>query len=231
MAYHREFPDDAKMGEVTITKSASNKFYASVVVRYLRETEVHPQHKHNKVGIDLGVKTKAVLSDGTSYVGRTLDIKSIERRLGRAQKNLSRKIKRSRNYEKQRIKVAKLHEKIKNIRKDENHKVTREIAFKNGFVGVETLKLTNMMKNRRLSRAIARQGLRDFIEKLEYKVAESQGICTKIGQYIPSSKACSACGNVKTSLSLSVRVYECEACGLKMDRDLNASLNILKYSQ
>jgi putative transposase len=75
---------------------------------YLRETEVHPQHKHNKVGIDLGVKTKAVLSDGTSYVSRTLDIKSIERRLGRAQKNLSRKIKRSRNYEKQRIKVAKL---------------------------------------------------------------------------------------------------------------------------
>jgi putative transposase len=231
MVNHREIPDGAKVGEVTITKSSSNQFYASVVVSYLRETEVDTNFEHNKVGIDLGIKTKAVLSDGTSYIGRTIDIKHIERKLGKAQKNLSKKIKRSKNYEKQRVKVAKLHDKIKNIRKDENHKITRTIASKNSFVAIETLKLTNMMKNRRLARAIARQGLRDFIQKLEYKVAESQGICTKIGQYVPSSKACSACGNIKTSLSLSVRMYECSECGSKMDRDLNASKNILKCAE
>ena len=142
-------------------------------------------------------------------------------------RSLCRKQKGSNNREKQRIKVSRLHKKVKNQRNDYQHKVSRELSDKYKIICLETLKVKNMVKNRRLSKALSDVSWSSFIEKLSYKVAENQGCLIKIDTYYPSSKTCSNCGCIKEELKLSERTYRCNECGFSIDRDLNASLNIL----
>ena len=142
-------------------------------------------------------------------------------------RSLCRKQKGSNNREKQRIKVSRLHRKVKNQRNDYQHKVSRELSDKFKVICLETLKVKNMVKNRRLSKALSDVSWSSFIEKLNYKVAENQGYLVKIDSYYPSSKTCSNCGCIKETLSLSERTYNCNECGFSIDRDLNASINIL----
>ena len=149
------------------------------------------------------------------------------RKLKIYQRKLSKKQKGSNNREKQRIKVSRLHKKVKNQRNDYQHKVSRELADKYKIICLETLKVKNMVKNKRLSKAIQDVSWSSFIEKLNYKVAENQGCLVKIDSYFPSSKTCSNCGCVKETLSLSERTYHCEECDFTIDRDLNACINIL----
>ena len=210
-----------KVTGFTISKE-NNKYYIS----FSFYTEIKPKETNGAVGIDLGIKDFCICSDGTVYPNMRFYEKSL-RKLRISQRSLSRKQKGSKNREKARLKVSKLHRKVKNQRNDYQHKVSRELVNKYRTICLETLKVKNMVKNRKLAKAISDVSWSSFIEKLSYKVAENQGCLIKIDSYYPSSKTCSNCGCVKETLSLSERTYNCNECGFSIDRDLNASINIL----
>ena len=211
----------SKVTGFTISRE-NNKYYIS----FTFHCNIEPKETSDAVGIDLGIKDFCICSDGTIYENKRFLEKSL-RRLKISQRSLCRKQKGSSNREKQRIKVSKLHKKVKNQRTDYQHKVSRELADKYRTICLETLKVKNMVKNRKLAKAIQDVSWSSFISKLEYKVAENQGCLIKIDTYYPSSKTCSNCGCIKETLSLSQRTYHCEECGFSIDRDLNASINIL----
>ena len=211
----------SKVTGFTISKE-NNKYYIS----FTFYTDIESKETSGAVGIDLGIKDFCICSNGTIYENKRFLEKSL-RKLKISQRSLSRKQKGSHNREKQRIKVARLHKKVRNQRNDYQHKVSREIVDKYKVICLETLKVKNMVKNRRLSKALSDVSWSSFISKLEYKVAENQGCLIKIDTYYPSSKTCSNCGCIKETLSLSERTYHCNECGFTIDRDLNASINIL----
>ncbi len=181
------------------------------------------------VGVDLGVKTLATLSDGTTFsnpkaLGRRL------KKLRRLSKSLSRKKKGSKNREKAKLRLAKMYLKTFNIRQDTLHKLTTYLAKSHGTIVIEDLGVSGMMKNRRLARAIADVGMYEFRRQLEYKCKWYGSQLIVASRTYPSSKICSLCGCKKRDLSLSERVYVCEVCGLRIDRDLNAARNLVTVS-
>ncbi len=181
------------------------------------------------MGVDLGIKTLATLSDGTIFVnpralGRRL------RKLRQLSKSLSRKEKGSKNREKAKIRLAKMYLRVFNIRQDTLHKMTTYLAKSHGKVVIEDLNVSWMLKNRRLARAIADVGFYEFRRQLEYKCQWYGSELVVVSRTFPSSKMCSQCGHRKKDLSLSEREYHCEQCGLKVDRDLNAALNLVAVS-
>ena len=210
-----------KVTEFTISKE-NNKYYVS----FSFYTEIEGKQTNGSVGIDLGIKNFAICSDGTIYENKRFYEKSL-RKLKISQRKLSNKQKGSNNRDKARLKVSKLHKKVKNQRNDYQHKVSRELVNKYNIICLETLKVKNMVKNKRLSKSISDVSWSSFVSKLEYKVAENQGYLVKIDRFYPSSKTCSNCGCVKDKLLLSERTYKCNECGFEIDRDLNASINIL----
>ena len=196
---------------------------------------------NEKIGIDLGIKDLAILSNGIVYknINKTKMIKQLKKKLKRLQKQCSRKYIKNKegnryiktaNIVKLEKKISLLHRKISNIRNNYLHQVTTEIVKTKPFqINIEDLNISGMMKNRHLSKAIAEQCLYKFITILAYK-CEFYGIkLIKIPRFYPSSKTCHNCGNIKKDLKLSDRVYKCE-CGHTMDRDLNASLNIRDWN-
>ncbi|HEG0266691.1 TPA: transposase [Campylobacter coli] len=210
-----------KVTGFTISKE-NNKYYIS----FTFHCNIESKETSGAVGIDLGIKDFCICSDGVVYANKRFLEKSL-RKLKISQRSLSRKQKGSNNREKQRLKLSKLHKKVRNQRNDYQHKVSREIADKYRTICLETLKVKNMVKNKKLAKQISDVSWSSFISKLEYKVAENQGCLVKIDTYYPSSKTCSNCGCVKETLSLSERTYNCNECGFEIDRDLNASINIL----
>ena len=218
---HKIKYDFDKVTRFTISKE-NNKYYIS----FSFYTDIESKETNDAVGIDLGIKNFVICSDGTIYPNMKFYEKSI-RKLKISQRKLSKKKKGSNNRDKQKLKVSKLHKKVKNQRNDYQHKVSREIVNKYNIICLETLKVKNMVKNKRLSKSISDVSWNSFIEKLSYKVAENQGYLVKIDRFYPSSKTCSNCGCVKDKLSLSERTYKCNECGFEIDRDLNASINIL----
>lgn len=210
-----------KVTNFTISRE-NNKYYIS----FTFHCDIVSKETSGAVGIDLGIKDFAICSDGTVYPNMRFYEKSL-RKLKISQRRLSKKQKGSNNREKQRLKVSKLHKKVRNQRNDYQHKISRELADKFKVICLETLKVKNMVKNKKLSKAISDVSWSSFIEKLSYKMAENQGCLVKIDTYYPSSKTCSNCGNVKDKLLLSERTYHCEECNFTIDRDLNASINIL----
>ncbi|EPY7847952.1 RNA-guided endonuclease InsQ/TnpB family protein [Campylobacter coli] len=210
-----------KVTGFTISKE-NNKYYIS----FTFHCNIVSKETNGAVGIDLGIKDFCICSDGLIYKNKRFFEKSL-RKLKISQRKLSKKQKGSNNREKARLKVSKLHKKVKNQRNDYQHKVSRELSDKFKVICLETLKVKNMVKNKRLSKAISDVSWSSFIEKLTYKVAENQGYLVKIDAYYPSSKTCSNCGCIKENLSLSERTYHCNECGFTIDRDLNASINIL----
>ena len=210
-----------KVTGFTISRE-NNKYYVS----FTFNTDIESKETNGSVGIDLGIKHFAICSDGTIYENQRFYEKSL-RKLKIHQRILSKKQKGSNNRDKARLKVNKLHTKVKNQRNDYQHKVSREIANKYKVICLETLKVKNMVKNKRLSKAIQDTSWSSFVKKLSYKVAENQSYLVKIDTFYPSSKTCSNCGCVKKELKLSERTYKCNECGFEIDRDLNASINIL----
>ena len=211
---------------VTVRRRA-NRWFVSVTV----EDEIpNPQPVIGApVGVDLGIKTLATLSDGTTFanpraLGRRL------RKLRQLSKSLSRKKKGSRNQEKAKLRLAKMYLKIFNIRQDTLHKATTYLAKSHSKVVIEDLLVSGMMKNRKLARAIADVGFYEFRRQLEYKCQWYGSELVVAERTFPSSKMCSQCGYRKKNLSLSEREYECEQCGLVIDRDLNAALNLVAVS-
>ena len=215
-------PTDCKILSATISKRAGRWFVSVQVETPDRE---HSDAKNKVVGIDLGIKTLATCSDGTTYENPKALKKNLKR-LKRKQKQLSRKKKGSKNYGKVKQKLAKLHYHISNIRKDCLHKITSKIIDENQVIVLEDLKVSNMMKNHCLAQAISDVGLFEFRRQIEYKAKWNNRKVIFADTFFASSKTCSCCGWKNSDLKLTDRVFECKMCDMKIDRDLNASLNL-----
>ena len=203
------------------------------------------------VGIDLGVKNLAICSTGKVYknINKSRRVKELKKKLRRAQRKLSRKLlantkgytsnrrpiyttplKDCKNIQKQNDKIRTLYKKLSDIRKNHLHQTTPEIVKNKPFrIVMEDLNVSGMMKNRHLSKAIAEQGFYEFIRQMKYKCEETGIEFIQTGRFYPSSKKCSNCGHIKHDLKLSERTYICPECGLAIDRDLNAAINLANY--
>jgi putative transposase len=179
------------------------------------------------VGVDLGINSLATLSTGEEFKGAK-SYKKYENKLARLQYLLRHKLVSSNNYKKAQLKIARLHRKIANIRKDTLHKLTAYISKNHAVIGLEDLNVSGMMANRKLAKAIGDMGFYEFRRQLEYKCRLYGSRLVKVDRFYPSSKTCSHCGHVKESLSLSDRVFKCDECQFECDRDLNASINLEK---
>lgn len=208
----------------TISKTTTGKYYVSITC----QVEYKPFDKTDKsVGIDTGIKELAILSDGSRYE----NIKSLKTNLKKVkyeQRQLSKKVKGSNSRNKQKLKLALVHERITNIRKDYLHKVSTAIIRENQTICVEDLAVKKMMKNHCLAQAMSDVSLGAFYTMLEYKANWNDRQYVKIDRFFPSSKTCSSCGWIKQDLTLSIRKWTCESCGETHDRDVNAAKNILK---
>ena len=215
---------DARVLRMTVSRRAGRWFAALTVERDTPTAKRAP--KGGAVGVDLGIKALATLSDGT-IIKNPCPLRKAERRLKRAQKALSRKAMGSRRRAKARAKVARLHARVANVRADAIHKTTTMIARTYSTVCIEDLHVAGMVKNHHLAKAIMDAAFGEFRRQLEYKTAKTGARLHVVDRWFASSKTCSKCGRVKAKLSLAERVYRCDACGLSIDRDLNAAVNIL----
>ena len=213
----------ARVLRVTVSRRAGRWYAALTVEREDREAQQAQQG--GAVGVDLGVKTLATLSDGT-VIENPRPLRKAERRLKRAQKALSRKVKGSKRRAKARAKVARIHARVANQRLDAMHKATTWLTQTYSTVCIEDLNVTGMVKNHRLAKAIMDASFGEFRRQLDYKTARTGATLHVVDCWYPSSKTCSKCGRVKAKLSLAERTYRCDGCGLTMDRDLNAAINI-----
>lgn len=220
---HRWIPKNVNIKLMTIIKEANWQYYVSIVTN---DTVWKPSTEENKVWIDMWLLHYAVFSDWT-VIDNPRVLKKSLKKLKHQQQKLSKKKKWSKNYEKQRIKVSNVHFKINCQKKDFLHKLSRSIANKYWFVAVETLWIKDMMmkNNTSTSREIASDSWWQFITYLEYKTN-----VFKIWRYEATSKTCSRCWNKKEDLTLRDRIYQCNNCWIKIDRDKNASINILNIS-
>ena len=214
---------DAKVLRMTISQRAG-RWYASLTVGREDKPVANPP-KGGAVGVDLGVKHLATLSDGT-VVENSRYLKKSERKLKKAQRALSRKIKGSNRRAKAKAKVARIHAHVANQRLDGLHKFTTWLSRKYSDISIEDLHVAGMVKNHRLAKSIADAAFGEFRRQLEYKTARTGARLHVVDRWYRSSKTCSGCGRVKAKLSLSERTYRCDSCGLTMDRDLNAAINI-----
>ena len=223
IVWHRPLPEGCKPSSVTIIKDSANRYFVSILVA----DDIKPLPMVNKmVGLDLGIKSMVALSTGES-VGNPRYAASDEKRLAKAQRRLAKKKKCSKNRNKVRLKVAKIHARIADRRRDYQHKLSTRIAHENQVICVESLAVKNMVKNHSLAKAISDVGWGEFVRQLEYKSQWYGRTLIKIDRFYPSSKTCHACKHVLDSLLLDIREWVCPACGVVHDRDTNAALNIL----
>ncbi len=207
----------------------ANRWYISVQVETGDSEIVKPEpNRRSMLGLDLGVKTAIVTSSGQEFQSPK-PLKAVLEKLARANRILHRRKKGSNNRRKAATKVAKLHAKIANVRRDWAHKVTTQVCCENQAVCIEDLNVAGMVRNHRLARSISDVGFGLIRSFLEYKSKKFSTDLIIADRWFPSSKMCSSCGTVRQSLKLSERIYACECCGSSMDRDLNAAKNLEKY--
>ena len=219
---HRELK--GKIGKMNIAKTSTGKFYVSVFT----EQEVEQLPKTNKqVGIDLGLKDFVITSDNKKFKNNRYT-KKYARELKKAQQHLSRKQKGSNEFEKQKLKVARIHEKIASCRLDILHKVSHQLVSDYDLISIEDLNVKGMIKNHKLSKHIADASWGNFVTLLQYKCDWYGKELVKVNRFYPSSKTCGDCGWINQELKLSDREWTCKSCGVVHDRDINASRNILK---
>ena len=180
------------------------------------------------IGIDFGIKTLATLSNGIVFENKHF-FKKNENKLKIEQRSLARKVKQSKNYIKQKLKVALLHEKVRNQRTDYLHKISSYLVKNYDTIVLEDLSVKSMMQNRSLSKAINDVSWNELRTMITYKCDWYGKNLKIIGRFEPSSKICSNCGNIKHDLTLKNRTYVCSKCGFELDRDLNASINIKTF--
>lgn len=224
---HRRFEGNSKT--VTISKTPTGKYFVSVLVEVNEDIpKLKPIDENKAVGIDLGIKTFAVLSNGEE-IQNPKHLRSALKRLKKQQRRVSKKVKGSNNRKKAVKKLAILHEKVSNKRNDFLHKVTAKLVSENDTICLETLSASNMMKNHKLAQALSDISIGKFNEILEYKAKWNGVNILRIGRFQPSSKMCS-CGEINKELKLSDRVWTCKACGVTHDRDKLAANNIKKFT-
>jgi putative transposase len=223
--------ESVKIVGATVSSEAGS-WYVSLQVEITKQRLPTPTPL---VGVDVGLKQAAVVSNG-HVLENQRPLASHLKKLGKLQRALSRKQKTkdpqtkrtvfSKNYEKQRLKVARKHQQIANIRRDVQHKFTTELARTCGVIGIEDLNILGMMANRKLARAVADAAMGQLLQFLQTKVANAGGELFIASRWFPSTKRCSDCGHVKKRMPLKHRTYHCLVCGRVIDRDLNAALNL-----
>ncbi|WP_298059252.1 transposase [uncultured Catenibacterium sp.] len=220
-----------KSGHVSIK---ADRYYVSVLIEVPDKRIV--SNSSEGIGIDLGLKDFAVVSNGKTYknINKSAKLRKLEKKLIREQRSLSRKYEnlkkggstQKRNIQKQRLKIQKLHHRIDNIRTDYINKIIAEIVkTKPSYITIEDLNVSGMMKNKHLSKAVASQKFYEFKTKLEAKCKENGIELRVVDRWFPSSKTCHCCKSIKKDLNLSDRVFRCD-CGYIEDRDFNAALNL-----
>ena len=219
---HRTFSGIIK--QCTISKTPTNEYFVSILVE---TTHTATPKTGKSIGIDLGLKDFVITSDGYKYKNNRYT-KTYQTALKKAQQHLSRKKKGSNRYQNQKLKVAKLYKKITNSRLDNLHKVSTELIKKYDFIFLEDLNIKGMMKNHKLAKHISDVSWSKFIILLTYKAEWNDKQIVKIDRFFPSSKTCNCCGYINQNLKLDMREWMCPSCNTKLDRDLNASKNILK---
>ncbi|HAX86868.1 MAG TPA: transposase [Cyanobacteria bacterium UBA11370] len=220
---YERLPVDQKPKSLTISRTADRWF-----VSWKIEVEPINQAKSmSVVGVDLGIKALVTLSTGEVMTGAK-SYRKYEKKLSRLQWLNRNKVKSSNNWKKTQIQIARLHRKVANIRKDTLHKLTSYLAKNHGRIGIEDLNVSGMLANHKLAKAIADRGFYEFRRQLEYKCKLYGSELVVVDRWFASSKTCSNCGTKKETLSLSERVFYCDHCGLEIDRDLNASINLEK---
>ena len=222
--WSRQIPKGCEPTSVTVSLHPSGRWHISI--RFDDPTIQPLPVTDNTVGIDLGVTSLIATSNGDK-IANPQHFKKHCKRLKKAQKNLSRKQKGSKNREKARVKVAKIHLKISDSRKDFLHKTTTQLVRENQTIAVESLAVKNMVKNHKLALAISDSGWSELIRQLDYKCRWYGRTLVAIDRWFPSSKRCSSCGHIVDKMPLNIREWTCPKCGCNHDRDVNASKNIL----
>ena len=232
-------PKNAIIKSGTITKIA-DRYFLSLIMKV--EDSVKATNTSSKgLGIDLGIKDTAICSDGRVFknINKTIKIKKLKKKLKREQRKMSRsyeyskskkiKLQELKNFNKKKLKVQKIFYRLNCIRDDYNNKIVNEITrAKLKYITIEDLKVSNMIKNKHLSKAIQEQNFYSIRTKLINKCKERNIELRLVDTFYPSSKTCSCCGSIKKDLKLNDRIYKCYNCGLEMDRDYNASINLEK---
>jgi putative transposase len=218
-----------KVMSATISRVA-DKWLVSITVEIPDNSHLLPAKNQGAVGVDLGVAALATLSTGESIPGPKPH-KALLGRLQRLSRSLSRKLKGSANRKKAKEKLARLHAKISNIRKDALHQLTTALTRRFHTIGIEDLNVKGMVKNRCLSRSISDMGFFEFRRQLHYKAAMRGGQVVVADRWFASSKTCSACGHKLDILPLSARQWTCPECGAHHDRDVNAAMNLKQVAE
>ena len=218
---HERLPQGYQPKNVVVSRQA-HKWFVSFKI------EIEPTittKKRDVIGVDLGVKVLATCSDGTVFEG-VKAYKKLAAKLSRMQYLLRQKVIGSNNWKKAQAKIARLQKRIANLRKDNLHKITTYLAKNHSRVVIEDLNVSGMMANHKLAKAIGDMGFYQFRRQLEYKAKLYGSEVLVVPRFYPSSKTCSNCHRVKENLTLSERTFVCDHCGLSIDRDLNASINL-----
>lgn len=212
-----------KILNATISNPGDNKYYASITIK---TTKKALKKTGKAIGIDLGIKDLIITSEGEKIPNLKLDTK-YHKKLKKARKKLYKKEKHSKNWEKQRIKISKIHKHIHNKKTDYYHKITKNLVTNYDIIAVETLNINKMIKEPSFSKKIQEAAWAEIIRQLEYKCQWYDKQLIKINPYYPSSKICSSCGHKYNNLQLKEREWTCQKCNTHHDRDINAAKNIL----
>ena len=222
--YNFEKYNIIKVYNITIKKSKTNKYYCSICCE-CQEPEKLKQNDYN-IGFDLGLKDFLIDSDGI-VIDNPRYFRKSQDKLAKEQRKLSHCVKGSNNYIKQKLKVALVHEKVRNQRKDFQHKISHQLINENQVIVSEDLKPSNMVKNHKLAKSISDASFSSFCNMIDYKAKWYGRTYIRVGSFYPSSKLCHYCGYKNTTLTLADREWECPNCHTLLDRDKNAALNIL----
>lgn len=222
--WSRQIPAGCEPSTITVQLQPSGRWYVSIRFNDGRNQRLDPIDK--AVGIDLGISSLITTSDNQK-ISNPKSFDKYYQRLRKAQKSLSRKQKDSNNRIKARLKVARVHAKIADSRQNYLHKLTTQLIRDNQTIVVEDLAVRNMVKNPQLAKAISDAAWGEFVRQLDYKSQWYGRTLIKIDRWFPSSKMCSSCGHIVENLPLNIREWDCPNCGVRHDRDINASINIL----
>jgi putative transposase len=222
IVWSRPLPDEVKPSSITITKDCADRYFVSILIE---EDIAHLPQTDTSTGADLGLKSFVVLSDGED-IGNPKFFHKDEKKLAKAQRRHAKKKKGSKNRAKARRRVARIHVRIADRRRDFLHKLSTRLICENQTICVESLQVKNMAKNPKLSKAISDVGWGEFVSQLEYKAQWYGRHLVKIDKWYPSSKRCFDCGHILDSLTLDIRAWTCPECGVHHDRDINAAKNI-----
>lgn len=223
MRWSRTIPKGARLSTVTISRDAAGRYVASLLCD---DTVAAKPEARGRVGIDLGLSHFAVLSTGEK-VASPRTFRREERRLGQWQRRMARARLGSKNRARLKIKVARVHARIVDARRDFLHKLSSRLISENQVIAIETLSVSNMQRNRSLAKSISDASWSEFVRQLEYKAQWYGRTLVGIDRWYPSSKRCSVCGYTQAAMPLSVRAWDCPECATHHDRDINAARNVL----